>query len=41
MNKYTVLAHEVNEQYEKQDLGNTDYTNTEGTGAHQNSTKVE
>lgn len=34
INSTSVLAHEVAETYEKQINGNTEYTNKEGTGAH-------
>ncbi len=45
MNKNSVLGHEINEQYEYQDVGKNggsqDYANEEGTGVHQKSEKVE
>lgn len=41
MTKYSVMAHEIVEQYEKQVLGNDEYVNDEGNGAHQNAMQTE
>jgi RHS repeat-associated protein len=41
MNSTTVLGHEIDEQFQKQVVGNKDYTNSEGTGSHNHAMSVE